>query len=450
MASAAAGAAGGILGRMKTVLLAAVLAFPAQGAFAEGLGAAKPQTVPFSEAVRQERLQLNSDAAGYLQLLPETLDKSPGPEAQCPQGYAYYRGEMEEVRKVTAAPMYLTQLNKQGERFKAALSCALRLSYESQAQDGRYMALGVQGYVARLQAKALTASEKAIVESLSRRRGPAASRAKAKAEGIVAALQSGRGDVDLGVLADRLPVAERRRLDALSTMVARDFEPARRWPGASSPDLAPVPAAAVPDAAAARRLSYGQVYTLALDAASRSFGKARAAAARLVTSMARIESDFKTAAISGRQAVGLMQVVPGDWNTTRAQMLRPRENVDKGTGIFRMLLERYSGRSAQQVMAEFGAAVRRDADDVVEVAYRQVRRGGYDATSQMTQAVKAVILALAAYNAGMGRVDQFVTRGRSLPAETRAYVVTIMRNFVAAYQDRPALPVATQADAAAR
>lgn len=103
----------------------------------------------------------------------------------------------------------------------------------------------------------------------------------------------------------------------------------------------------------------------------------------LVNSVIKAESDFKVHAVSPKGAQGLMQLMPG----TAAQLgvpnaFDPQANVDGGTRYLRELLERYN----------------------------------FD-----------LVKALAAYNAGPQRVEQF--GGVPPYYETRAYVARIVKDF---------------------
>lgn len=103
----------------------------------------------------------------------------------------------------------------------------------------------------------------------------------------------------------------------------------------------------------------------------------------LVTAVIKAESDFKVHAISPKGAQGLMQLMPG----TASQLgvgntFDPQANVEGGTRYLRELLEKYN----------------------------------FD-----------LIKALAAYNAGPQRVQQF--GGVPPYYETRAYVARVVRDF---------------------
>ncbi|MEW5997900.1 MAG: lytic transglycosylase [Proteobacteria bacterium SG_bin5] len=99
----------------------------------------------------------------------------------------------------------------------------------------------------------------------------------------------------------------------------------------------------------------------------------------------RVESNGDSRAISTAGAMGLMQIMPATWASLRAR---------HGLGA-----DPYDVRD--NIMA--GAAYLREMHD---------RYG--DATAM-----------LAAYNAGPGRYDDYRSRGRPLPAETRAYLARL-------------------------
>jgi soluble lytic murein transglycosylase len=125
----------------------------------------------------------------------------------------------------------------------------------------------------------------------------------------------------------------------------------------------------------------------------------------LVASLIRQESEFNPAAISPANAMGLMQLLPGVGKGTARelkirhfstdQLLNPNTNLQLGTRYFKHMVDHYDG----------------------QVEY-----------------------ALAAYNAGEDRVDQWRKDGNfksveefveSIPfTETREYVQAIMRNAV--------------------
>jgi soluble lytic murein transglycosylase-like protein len=119
-------------------------------------------------------------------------------------------------------------------------------------------------------------------------------------------------------------------------------------------------------------------------------------APELVASVIAVESNFNPRAVSARSARGLMQLMP----ETAARfgvsdIFDPRQNINAGTRYLKELLERYNGNLA---------------------------------------------LALAAYNAGPDKVEQF----RAIPPyrETRDYVRRVAKKLREASKARAALPSA--------
>jgi hypothetical protein len=103
----------------------------------------------------------------------------------------------------------------------------------------------------------------------------------------------------------------------------------------------------------------------------------------LINSVIRAESGFKPHAVSPKGAQGLMQLMPHTASQLGvANAFDPKSNVEGGTRYLRELLERYN----------------------------------FD-----------LVKALAAYNAGPHRVEQY--RGVPPYYETRAYVASIIRDF---------------------
>lgn len=104
-----------------------------------------------------------------------------------------------------------------------------------------------------------------------------------------------------------------------------------------------------------------------------------------IRAVMQVESAGDPRAVSHAGAMGLMQVMPGTWNVLRedhglgADPFEPRDNILAGTAYLRAMLDRYG------------------------------TVGGM----------------LAAYNAGPGRYDAYLSEGRPLPAETRAYVAML-------------------------
>lgn len=105
-----------------------------------------------------------------------------------------------------------------------------------------------------------------------------------------------------------------------------------------------------------------------------------------IRAVMRAESGFDPVAVSDKGAQGLMQIMPGTWDALRAQYdlgddpFAPRDNIIAGASYLRAMLDRYG--SAE--------------------------------------------LMLAAYHAGPGRTDDYVTAGRALPSSTRAYIAAVL------------------------
>lgn len=104
-----------------------------------------------------------------------------------------------------------------------------------------------------------------------------------------------------------------------------------------------------------------------------------------IRSVMQVESAGDPRAVSHAGAMGLMQVMPGTWAALRqdhglgTDPFEPRDNILAGTAYLRAMLDRYGSV------------------------------GGM----------------LAAYNAGPRRYDEYLSEGRPLPAETRAYVAML-------------------------
>ena len=99
----------------------------------------------------------------------------------------------------------------------------------------------------------------------------------------------------------------------------------------------------------------------------------------------RVESNGDSRAVSSAGAMGLMQIMPGTWAGLRARHrlgsdpFDPRDNIMAGAAYLRAMHDRYGNVTAM----------------------------------------------LAAYNAGPGRTDEYFSRGRPLPTETRAYLAKL-------------------------
>lgn len=139
------------------------------------------------------------------------------------------------------------------------------------------------------------------------------------------------------------------------------------------------PLAAAPAAAVAAHPFAGHV----AEAAQR-FGIPEA----WIWAVMRAESNGDPAAISRAGAMGLMQIMPGTWGQLTARYglgdnpWDVRANIHAGAAYLREMVDRY----------------------------------------------RDLPTALAAYNAGPGRVDDWRRRGRPLPAETIAYVTKLASN----------------------
>ena len=105
---------------------------------------------------------------------------------------------------------------------------------------------------------------------------------------------------------------------------------------------------------------------------------------RWIWAVMRVESGGRVRAVSPKGAMGLMRIMPATWADLRARHglgadpFDPRDNILAGAAYLREMHDRY------------GAP-------------------GF----------------LAAYNAGPGRYDDYLSAGRALPAETIAYVAAI-------------------------
>ena len=106
---------------------------------------------------------------------------------------------------------------------------------------------------------------------------------------------------------------------------------------------------------------------------------------RWIWAVMRVESNGDVRAVSTAGAMGLMQIMPGTWAGLRTRHrlgsdpFDPRDNIMAGAAYLRAMHDRYGNVTAM----------------------------------------------LAAYNAGPGRYDEHLSRGRPLPAETRAYLAQL-------------------------
>lgn len=143
----------------------------------------------------------------------------------------------------------------------------------------------------------------------------------------------------------------------------------------------PVSGQALAEAPTVLRDPMRDPYTVAIAEASARF----AIPEHWIRAVMQVESAGDPGAVSRAGAMGLMQVMPGTWAVLRqdhglgTDPLDPRNNILAGTAYLRAMLDRYG------------------------------TVGGM----------------LAAYNAGPGRYDAYLSEGRPLPAETRAYVAML-------------------------
>ncbi|WP_265269625.1 lytic transglycosylase domain-containing protein [Sphingomonas lycopersici] len=147
-----------------------------------------------------------------------------------------------------------------------------------------------------------------------------------------------------------------------------------------------LPAAALAQGRAIGRPMPRDPYAGHVAEASQRFG----VPAAWIKAVMRAESAGDTRAVSRKGAMGLMQIMPATWTALSARYalgadpFDVRANILAGTAYLREMVDRYG---------DFAAA-------------------------------------LAAYNAGPGRVDAHLIDGRALPAETRTYVARILPDAV--------------------
>jgi hypothetical protein len=142
-----------------------------------------------------------------------------------------------------------------------------------------------------------------------------------------------------------------------------------------APSAAPVAARARD--APAERSAARHPYAAHVADAARRFGIPE----RWIWAVMHVESNGDVRAVSTAGAIGLMQIMPSTWADLRARHrlgfdpFDVRDNIMAGAAYLREMHDRYGNVTAM----------------------------------------------LAAYNAGPGRYDEYLSRGRPLPAETRAY-----------------------------
>ena len=106
---------------------------------------------------------------------------------------------------------------------------------------------------------------------------------------------------------------------------------------------------------------------------------------RWIWAVMRAESNGDFRAVSPAGAMGLMQIMPATWASLRARYrlgsdpFDARDNILAGAAYLREMYDRYGDETAM----------------------------------------------LAAYNAGPGRTDEYLSRGRPLPVATRAYIAKL-------------------------
>ncbi len=127
---------------------------------------------------------------------------------------------------------------------------------------------------------------------------------------------------------------------------------------------------------------------------------------RWIRAVMRTESAGDVRAVSSAGAMGLMQVMPDTWAELRVRYslgrspYDPRDNILAGTAYLREMWDRYGDVAAM----------------------------------------------LAAYNAGPARYDEHRSKGRPLPAETRAYVASLAAVLHGERPSKIAFAVARPAD----
>lgn len=141
------------------------------------------------------------------------------------------------------------------------------------------------------------------------------------------------------------------------------------------------PDAARAQDAQAERTATSHPWAVHVAAAARRFGIPEA----WIWAVMRVESNGDSRAVSSAGAMGLMQIMPGTWANLRARHglgrdpYNVRDNIMAGAAYLRAMHDRYGNATAM----------------------------------------------LAAYNAGPGRYDEYLSRGRPLPRETRAYLAKL-------------------------
>lgn len=150
---------------------------------------------------------------------------------------------------------------------------------------------------------------------------------------------------------------------------------------------------AVAQTAPIERPAVAHPYAARIAEASKRFGIPE----HWIRAVLRAESAGDARAVSSAGAMGLMQVMPATWTELRGRYglgrdpYDPRDNILAGTAYLREMFDRYGNVPAM----------------------------------------------LAAYNAGPGRYDEYLATGRTLPAETRAYVAALTPVLVGTAANEP-------------
>ena len=142
--------------------------------------------------------------------------------------------------------------------------------------------------------------------------------------------------------------------------------------------LLAAPGAVLAQDAPAAQMAASHPYAAPVADAARRFGIPE----RWIWAVMRVESNGDVRAVSAAGAMGLMQIMPATWAGLRARYrlgadpYDVRDNIMAGAAYLREMFDRYGSATAM----------------------------------------------LGAYNAGPGRYDDYLSRGRPLPTETLAYL----------------------------
>jgi membrane-bound lytic murein transglycosylase B len=153
----------------------------------------------------------------------------------------------------------------------------------------------------------------------------------------------------------------------------------------------------------AERTAPSDPYAAHIAEASRRFG----VPVVWIMAVMRAESGGDVQAVSRKGAMGLMQLMPDTWAGLRVRHglgrdpFDPRDNILAGAAYLREMFDRYGNIAAM----------------------------------------------LAAYNAGPGRYDEYLSAGRPLPSETRNYVAAIVPLIEAGDGAEPIVVAAVTPDA---